>query len=68
MIAAGQLFTGDLMSTSLFGGVAIPVLVVGSAVIAVALRRVSKRKVTETPPGRVVIACNLADSRRGRRR
>ncbi len=68
MIAPASMFPGNPMSTALFGGVAIPFLVVGSAVVAVALRRVAKRKVTETPPGRVVIACNLADSRRARRR
>lgn len=56
------------MTTAQLGGVAIPALLVGSVFAVIALRRVGKRKVTETPPGRVVIACNLADSRRKLRR
>lgn len=54
------------MTFALLGGVAIPVLA-GTIIAIYSLRRVSKKKATETPPGRVVIACNLAESRRGRR-
>jgi hypothetical protein len=56
------------MTTALLGGVALPAVLAGTVVAALALRRVVKRKVTETPPGRVVIACNLAESRRRVRR
>jgi len=55
------------MTTTLLGTVAIPVLL-GGSVLAFALRRVVRRRVLETPPGRVVIASNLADSRRKVRR
>jgi hypothetical protein len=54
------------MTTALLGG-AIPVLLGAAVIVVLVLRRNAKRKAVETPPGRVVIACNLADSRRGRR-
>lgn len=56
-----------MTTTHLLGGLAVPVLI-AATVATLALRRGGKRKVTDTPPGRVVIACNLADSRRASRR
>ncbi len=52
------------MNHALLGGVAVPVLL-GTTALVVALRRVARRRL-DVPPGRVVIASNLADTRRRR--
>ncbi len=52
------------MSSALVGGVAVPVLL-GTTALVLALRRYGRRRL-DLPPGRVVIASNLADTRRRR--
>lgn len=52
------------MNHALLGGVAVPVLL-GTTALLVALRRIGRRRL-DVPPGRVVIASNLSDSRRRR--
>ncbi len=53
------------MNHAVVGGVAVPILL-GSTWLLLALRRYGRRRL-DVPPGRVVIATNLADSRVRRR-
>lgn len=57
------------MTTNLFGGLVLPVLI-GGTVLGLSMWRPGIRKLRRSPrlpPGRVVIASNLARSRRKHR-
>ncbi len=52
------------MNHAVLGGIAVPILL-GSTWLLLALRRFGRRRL-DVPPGRLVIASNLAETRRRR--